>query len=56
MFEQRDQIDGRIEELQLRKEELATDEYYAQLQQLLLELARIGDRIDRVKKAKDEAP
>ena len=56
LFEQRDQIDGRIEELQLRKEELSTDEYYTQLQQLLLELARVGDRIDRINGAEDSAP
>ncbi len=56
LFEQRDQIDGRIEELQLRKDELTTDEYYTQLQQLLLELARVGDRIDRITEADDSAP
>ena len=56
LFEQRDQIDGRIEELQLRKDELSTDEYYTQLQQLLLELARVGDRIDRITEAEDSAP
>jgi len=56
LFEQRDQLDGRIEELQLRKDELTTDEYYTQLQQLLLELARVGDRIDRITEADDSAP
>ena len=56
LFEQRDQIDGRIEELQLRKDELATDEYYTQLQQLLLELARVGDRIDQITEAEQHAP
>ena len=56
LFEQRDQIDGQIQELQLRKDEFETAEYYAQLQQLFLELARVGDQIDRVKEAKDEAP
>jgi hypothetical protein len=56
LFEQRDQLDGRIEELQLRKDELTTDEYYTQLQQLLLELARVGDRIDQITEADDSAP
>jgi hypothetical protein len=56
LFEQRDQLDGRIEELQLRKDELTTDEYYTQLQQLLLELARVGDRIDQINEADDSAP
>jgi len=56
LFEQRDQIDGHIEELQLRKDELSTDEYYTQLQQLLLELARVGDRIDRIIGAGNSAP
>jgi hypothetical protein len=56
LFEQRDQIDGRIEELQLRKDELATDAYYTQLQQLLLELARVGDRIDQITEAEQHAP
>ena len=56
LFEQRNQLDGRIEELQLRKDELTTDEYYTQLQQLLLELARVGDRIDRITEADDSAP
>ncbi len=56
LFEQRNQLDGRIEELQLRKDELTMDEYYTQLQQLLLELARVGDRIDRITEADDSAP
>jgi len=56
LFEQRDQLDGRIEELQLRKDELTTDEYYTQLQRLLLELARVGDRIDRLTEADGSAP
>ncbi|MCZ6517712.1 MAG: hypothetical protein O6763_09520 [Gammaproteobacteria bacterium] len=56
LFEQRDRIDGRIEELRLRKHELATDEYYAQLQTLLLELARVGDRIDLLDEAEESAP
>ena len=56
LFEQRDQLDKRIEELQLRKDELITDEYYTQLQHLLLELAWVGDRIDRITEADDSAP
>jgi len=56
LFQQRDQIDGRIEELQLRKDELPTGEYYAQLQTLFLELARVGDRIDLLYKAEESAP
>jgi hypothetical protein len=53
LFRQRDQIDGQIEELQLRKDELPTDEYYAQLQTLFLELARVGDRIDLLNEAEE---
>ena len=53
LFQQRDRIEGRIEELQLRKDELPTDEYYTQLQTLLLELARVGDRIDLLNEAEE---
>lgn len=56
LLEQRDQIDGRIEELQLRKDELPEDEYYEQLQTLFLELARVGDRIDLLNEAEESAP
>lgn len=44
--EQRQSIDAAIEDLQLRRDELSTEEYNQQLRELILESARIGEQID----------
>ena len=40
---QRDELERRIEQLRLRKENLPPDQYYRELEPLLIQLARLGD-------------
>jgi hypothetical protein len=44
---QRDEIDAKIQELQLRKGDLTPDDYLNQLQLLMIELSVVQDQIDR---------
>lgn len=43
---QQDEVERRIDALRARKAQLAEDDYYAQLEPMLLEMARMGERID----------
>ena len=43
---ERDALELRVEALRLEKGELGTTEYYARLETLLLELARLYERLD----------
>ena len=54
LVKQREELDINIEQLQLRKNELAPDEYMNQLQQLMIELSVVQDRIDQQEKAGSE--
>lgn len=47
LFGERQQIERRIEDLKLRKSEMAEDEYFEQLEELLLELADKQAEIDQ---------
>jgi hypothetical protein len=48
---ERDALNARIEELRLRKDQMAEAEYTGQLEQLLLQLAQLQERIDAGAKA-----
>jgi len=47
LIEQRNRIDTRIEDLQLRKNNMAPDDYLNQLQMLMIDLSTVQDRIDQ---------
>lgn len=47
LVKRRDQLDISIEQLQLRKNEMVADEYMNQLQQLMIDLSVVQDRIDQ---------
>ena len=46
LLAQREQLDSQIEELRLRKDSLAEEEYFRQLESLMLQLAELDARID----------
>ncbi len=47
LIKRREQLDIGIEQLQLRKNDMAADEYMNQLQQLMIDLSVVQDRIDQ---------
>jgi Peptidase C13 family len=53
---ERDGINGRIEELRLRKEQMDESAYLAELEKLLLELAQAEDKIEALDGAADQQP
>lgn len=47
LLKQREQLDVSIEQLQLRKNELPADDYLNQLQQLMIDMSLVQDRIEQ---------
>jgi Peptidase C13 family len=53
---ERDAINGRVEELRLRKEQMEESAYLADLEKLLLELAAVEEKIDTLDGAAEQQP
>ena len=49
-FKRRQQLEAEIEDLQLRRSQMAAAEYSAKFQQLLLQSAELGEQIDSAQK------
>ena len=56
LTQQRDEIDEQIEALQSRRERMDTNDYFDQLQELMIDLALVEDQIERIIESNEDTP
>jgi hypothetical protein len=56
LLQQREALDGKILQLQLNREALGEEDYFARLQDLMIDLAEIDGEIERLRKDIPDAP
>ena len=56
LTQQRDEVEEQIEALRLRREQMSTDDYFDQLQELIIDLALVEDQIERILETNEDTP